>query len=226
MTATDFAVLITKFLTEYLPLHRNCSKNTISSYKDSLKLFILFLRDGKSMNINKFKMHQINRELILEFIEWLENRGNSPVTINHRLAGIKSFINFAQYESVENLAYLQPVLSVKSLKTTTRQVDYLTEEQMNNLINLPHIDTSTGIRHRIIMCLLYDTGARVQELCDLKIEDINLGNNPTVKLHGKGSKIRIVPISKNMNQILEVYISKFYSNIKLKNEYLIKNKNN
>ena len=226
MTATDFAVLITKFLTEYLPLHRNCSKNTISSYKDSLKLFILFLRDGKSMNINKFKMHQINRELILEFIEWLENRGNSPVTINHRLAGIKSFINFAQYESVENLAYLQPVLSVKSLKTTTRQVDYLTEEQMNNLINLPHIDTSTGIRHRIIMCLLYDTGARVQELCDLKIEDINLGNNPTVKLHGKGSKIRIVPISKNMNQILEVYISKFFSDIKLKNEYLIKNKNN
>ena len=226
MTATDFAVLITKFLTEYLPLHRNCSKNTISSYKDSLKLFILFLRDHKSMNINKFKMRQIDRELILEFIEWLENRGNSPVTINHRLAGIKSFINFAQYESVENLAYLQPVLSVKSLKTTTRQVDYLTEEQMNSLINLPPTDTFAGLRHRIIMCLLYDTGARVQELCDLKIEDINLGNNPTVKLHGKGSKIRIVPISKNMNQILEVYISKFFSDIKLKNEYLIKNKNN
>lgn len=226
MTATDFAVLITKFLTEYLPLHRSCSKNTISSYKDSLKLFILFLRDHKSMNINKFKMRQINRELILEFIEWLKNRGNSPVTINHRLAGIKSFINFAQYESVENLAYLQPVLSVKSLKTTTRQVDYLTEEQMNSLINLPPTDTFTGLRHRIIMCLLYDTGARVQELCDLKIEDINLGNNPTVKLHGKGSKIRIIPISKNMNQILEVYISKFFSDIKLKNEYLIKNKNN
>lgn len=226
MTATDFAVLITKFLTEYLPLHRSCSKNTISSYKDSLKLFILFLRDHKSMNINKFKMHQINRELILEFIEWLENRGNSPVTINHRLAGIKSFINFAQYKSVENLAYLQPVLSIKSLKTTTRQVDYLTEEQMNSLINLPPTDTFAGLRHRIIMCLLYDTGARVQELCDLKIEDINLGNNPTVKLHGKGSKIRIVPISKNMNQILEVYIPKFFSDIKLKNEYLIKNKNN
>ena len=178
------------------------------------------------MNINKFKMHQINRELILEFIEWLENRGNSPVTINHRLAGIKSFINFAQYESVENLAYLQSVLSVKSLKTTTRQVDYLTEEQMNKLINLPPTDTFTGLRHRIIMCLLYDTGARVQELCDLKIEDINLGNNPTVKLHGKGSKIRIVPISKNMNQILEVYISKYLTDVTLRKEYLIRNKNN
>lgn len=226
MTATDFAVLITKFLTEYLPLHRNCSKNTINSYKDYYKLFILFLRDVKSMNINKFKMHQINRELILEFIEWLKNRGNTPVTINQRLAGIKSFINFAQYESIENLAYLQPVLSVKPLKTTIRQVDYLTEEQMNKLINLPPTDTLAGLRHRIIMCLLYDTGARVQELCDLKIEDINLGNNPTVKLHGKGSKIRIVPISKNMNQILEVYISKFFTDVKLKNEYLIKNKNN
>ena len=226
MTATDFAVLVTKFLTEYLPLHRNCSKNTINSYKDSLKLFILFLRDDKSININKFKMHQINRELILEFIEWLKNRGNAPVTINQRLAGIKSFINFAQYESVENLAYLQSVLSVKSLKTTTRQVDYLTEEPMNKLINLPPTDTFTGLRHRIIMCLLYDTGARVQELCDLKIEDINLGNNPTVKLHGKGSKIRIVPISKNMNQILEVYISKYFTDVTLRKEYLIRNKNN
>ena len=226
MTATDFAVLVTKFLTEYLPLHRNCSKNTINSYKDSLKLFILFLRDDKSININKFKMHQINRELILEFIEWLKNRGNAPVTINQRLAGIKSFINFAQYESVENLAYLQSVLSVKSLKTTIRQVDYLTEEQMNKLINLPPTDTFTGLRHRIIMCLLYDTGARVQELCDLKIEDINLGNNPTVKLHGKGSKIRIVPISKNMNQILEVYISKYFTDVTLRKEYLIRNKNN
>lgn len=226
MTATDFAVLVTKFLTEYLPLHRNCSKNTINSYKDSLKLFILFLRDDKSININKFKMHQINRELILEFIEWLKNRGNAPVTINQRLAGIKSFINFAQYESVENLAYLQSVLSVKSLKTTIRQVDYLTEEQMNKSINLPPTDTFTGLRHRIIMCLLYDTGARVQELCDLKIEDINLGNNPTVKLHGKGSKIRIVPISKNMNQILEVYISKYFTDVTLRKEYLIRNKNN
>ena len=84
---------------------------------------------------------------------------------------------------------------------------------MNKLINLPPTDTFTGLRHRIIMCLLYDTGARVQELCDLKIEDINLGNNPTVKLHGKGSKIRIVPISKNMNQILEVYISKYFTDV-------------
>lgn len=62
------------------------------------------------MNINKFKMHQINRELILEFIEWLENRGNSPVTINHRLAGIKSFINFASMKVLKiwliyNLSY-------------------------------------------------------------------------------------------------------------------------
>ena len=156
----------------------------------------------------------------------VEKSWYAPVTINQRLAGIKSFINFAQYESVENLAYLQSVLSVKSLKTTTRQVDYLTEEQMNKLINLPPTDTFTGLRHRIIMCLLYDTGARVQELCDLKIEDINLGNNPTVKLHGKGSKIRIVPISKNMNQILEVYISKYFTDVTLRKEYLIRNKNN
>ena len=114
MTSTDFAVLVTKFLTEYLPLHRNYSKNTISSYKDSIKLFIIFLRDDKCIEINKFKMNQINRELILEFIEWLKNRGSTPSTINQRVAGIKSFINFTQYESVENLAYLQPVLSIKS----------------------------------------------------------------------------------------------------------------
>lgn len=219
---TDFANLVSKFLTEYLPNHRNYSKNTILSYRDSLKLFIIFLRDEKSININRFKMKDFDRKVILEFIDWLRFNKSSSSTINQRLAAIKSFTNFAQYESVEYLSNLQEVNTIKSLKTQSKEIDYLTEEQMKKLINSPDCSTAQGMKHKIILCLLYDTGARVQELCDIKIGDLILGNNPKIKLHGKGNKIRIVPLSKNMNQLLELYTE----NKKLHDDYLIKNKNN
>lgn len=221
-SSTDFAYLVSKFLTEYLPNHRNYSKNTILSYRDSLKLFVVFLRDDKSININYFRMKDLDRKLILEFIDWLRTSKSSSSTINQRLAAIKSFTNFAQYESIEYLSNLQEINSIKSLKTQVKEIDYLTEDQMKKLINSPDCSTTQGMKHKIILCLLYDTGARVQELCDIKIDDLTLGNNPKIKLHGKGNKIRIVPLSKNMNELLEVYTK----NKKINDDYLIKNKNN
>ena len=221
-SSTDFAVLVSKFLTEFLPKHRNYSKNTVLSYRDTLKLFIMFLRDEKSININYFKMKDLNRELVLEFIDWLQSNKSSPSTINQRIAAIKSFANFAQYECVEYMKNLQEIHSIKALKTHSKDIDYLTEEQVKTLINIPDCSSVQGIKHKIVLCLLYDTGARVQELCDIKIGDLFLGVDPKVKLHGKGNKTRIIPISNNMNQLLEKYVL----NKKVNDEYLIKNKNN
>ena len=123
-SSTDFAYLVSKFLTEYLPNHRNYSKNTILSYRDSLKLFVVFLRDDKSINVNYFRMKDFDRKLILEFIDWLRTSKSSSSTINQRLAAIKSFTNFAQYESIEYLSNLQEINSIKSLKTQVKEIDY------------------------------------------------------------------------------------------------------
>lgn len=79
---------------------------------------------------------------------------------------------------------------------------------MTRLINWPNINTVTGLRHRTVMTILYDSGCRVQELCDLRIRDINTGSNPTIRLHGKGNKFRTVTVSEKTAALIAEYISR------------------
>ena len=90
-TTTDFACLVSEFLTEYLPMQRNYSKNTVLSYRDALKLFVVFITDAKGIRLTDFTMKRFDRSLIVEFLEWLRNRGASVATSNQRLAAIKAF---------------------------------------------------------------------------------------------------------------------------------------
>lgn len=225
-SSTDFAMLVTKFLTNYLPMQRNCSKNTILSYKDTLKLFLIFLSDEKGIRMNKFTMADFTRSIVIEFLEWLRSsKASSSSTANQRLAALKSFAYFSQYESVEWLANLQEIGMIKSKKTIGKDIKYLTESQIKRLINSPDANTSSGIRHRLAMCLLYDTAARVQEICDITLGDIYFGEDPKIRIHGKGNKIRTVPVSHNMASLLEEYINTFFKNISDKNQVLLLNKN-
>ena len=191
VNTTDFAEVVTGFLTDYLPLQRGYSQNTILSYRDALKLFILFITESKGMKLSRFTLAEFNRSLVVEFLEWCRNRGCSVSTANQRLAALKSFAAYAQIERIDYIAPLQNIQAVRSHKTTEKEVSFLSVEQMTLLINLPDINTRNGLRHRTILTLLYDSGCRVQELCDIRLCDINVEHNPTVKLHGKNILWRI-----------------------------------
>lgn len=204
---TDFARMVTGFLTDYLPLQRGYSKNTIFSYRDTLKLFIVFLTEEKGMSLPRFTMSGFNRILVVEFLEWCRARGASVSTTNQRLAALKSFVSYAQIEQIEYFAPLQEIHTVRSRKTEGKEISFLTVEQMTLLINRPDVNTYNGLRHRAALTLLYDSGCRVQELCDIRICDINTGSNPVVKLHGKGDKLRTVAISEGTGNLLQEYIS-------------------
>ena len=195
--STDFAQLVKGFLTDFLPLQRNYSRNTVLSYKDALKLFAVFLTEYKKIRLTDFTMQSFDRVLIIEYLEWLRNRGCSVSTANQRLAAIKSFSEYAGVQCLECLAPLQLVQGIKSQKAATREIAFLSSDQIRELINFPDINTEKGLRHRVILTLLYDSGCRVQELCDMAIRDIQTGDNPTVRLHGKGNKYRTVAISRN-----------------------------
>ena len=210
MTAntTDFAKTVTGFLTDYLPLQRGYSRNTILSYRDALKLFILFLTESKGIKLSRFTMAGLNRTLVVEFLEWCRNRGCSVSTTNQRLAALKSFAIYAQIERIDYIAPLQDIQSVRAHKATEKEISYLTVEQMTQLINRPDINTRNGLRHRTILTLLYDSGCRVQELCDIRLCDINTGSNPTAKLHGKGDKYRTIVITEGTARLVKEYISR------------------
>lgn len=222
--STDFACLVTGFLTDYLPHHRCYSKNTILSYRDTLKLFLRFLKEGKGISLNSFYIKDFKRELVIEFLEWYRNSGAGISAANQRLAALKAFSDYAQLENIEYIAPLQNVSGIKSKKATSKEVSFLTVEQMSALINSPDINSYTGFRHRVILTLLYDSGCRVQELCDITIADVFLGPVSTVRLHGKGNKYRTIVLTDATAVLIGNYLSRYRpyavgSNLLIKNRY-------
>lgn len=143
--STDFAMLVTDFL----PLQRNYSKNTVLSYKDTLKLFVLFLTEAKGFRLTEFTMRSFDRQLIIEYLEWLRNRGAGISTANQRLAAIKTFAEYAGLQCIECLAPLQQVQGIKARKSAAREIIHLTVEQMSLLINRP--DTINRQRHTALL---------------------------------------------------------------------------
>jgi site-specific recombinase XerD len=212
VNSTDFAKLITSFLTDYLPLQRGYAKNTILSYRDTLKLFLRFLKEAKDILPNNFYVKDFSRELVIEFLDWYRHRGAGISAANQRLAAIRSFADYAQLESIENISFLQNISSIKSKKSSPKEILFLSALQMSLLINKPDINTHTGYRHRVILTLLYDSGCRVQELCDITISDISLNGIATVRLHGKGNKYRTVVISDETAYLIENFIQRFMHN--------------
>lgn len=212
MNSTDFASLVTGFLIDYLPLQRCYSKNTILSYRDTLKLLLRYISMEKGVHLRSFQVKDFKRELILEFLEWYRKNGASSSAANQRLAAIKAFADYAQLECIEYISPLLEVSGIKAKKSSAREVSFLSVEHMSELINKPDINAPTGFRHRVILTLLYDSGCRVQELSDLTIADIFLNTDSTVRLHGKGNKFRTVVISDETANLLKSYISRYLAN--------------
>lgn len=202
----DFSYYLSKYLKEYMVVERNFSSNTIKSYKNTFKLFIDYLVNIKGLKITDITFDNITREYVLEFLTYLEDEKHNTIkTRNHRLAVIKSFYEFCLMYEVENISSIRRVLEIKCKKSTNKVIDYLTEEELKNVLN--SVDTSTlkGIRDLTILSLMYDTGARSSEIINLKVEDINL-ETKTIILNGKGSKQRVVPISNNTKDLLKRYL--------------------
>lgn len=205
---TDFATLLSSFLTEYLPVQKGASIQTISSYRDTFKLLLRYLRDEKKVQPEKVKFALLDREVITAFLKWLESeRGCGVSTRNQRLAAIRSFIRYAQFEFPEKLDSFQRILSIPSKKTQAAIIPYLTADEMRLILAEPDRSTVLGRRDLAILSMLYDSGCRVQELIDLRICDLVLEPAGIATLHGKGGKTRRVPIEKNTVQILRQYIA-------------------
>ena len=207
MKETDFARYLTQFLTVYLPGHLGSKKNTLLSYRDSFSLLLKYCRDVENYAPEKLMITQIDRELVLRFLKWLEEERHCKITTrNQRLAAIHSFFSFLMVEAPQYMEQCQKVLSIPMKKADKPPLMYLPLDAVKGLLEQPDRNTSHGRRDAVLLSLLYDTGARVQELVDLKVCDINLNDTVTIVLTGKGGKSRIVPVMKPTGELLRQYI--------------------
>lgn len=208
MKPTEFSKYLTEFLTTYLTAQNNVSKNTIFAYRDSFKLLLKYCYNIKGIPPERITLEILTSTLITEFLDWLEaERECSISTRNLRLAVIHAFFRYVQCEAPSGLYHFQKVISIPFKKTKKNLVEYLTPEAVKLLLEQPDKQTSKGRRDLTLISLLYDTGARVQELIDIQICDVILDSPSVIVLTGKGNKIRRVPIMKNTISLLQRYLS-------------------
>jgi len=206
MKQSDFSIFLTRYLTHYLPVQRNLSSNTIRSYRDTFKLLLTFCRDEKRLNLAKLTVKQLDKRCIEDFLLWLSgNRGVSPSTYNQRLCAVHAFFDYIMTEEPGYMEHCLRILKIKSMTVPDRPAQYLTAEVLERILASPDISTKQGRRHLTLLTVLYDTAARVSELTDVRIRDVRLDFPATITLHGKGGKIRTVPIMKQTTEILREY---------------------
>ena len=188
MKPTDFSMHLTSFLSDYLPIQKNVSRNTIRSYRDTFKLLLLFCEKEEAVPIEKLTMKKLSPERIERFLDWLETERKSSIsTRNLRLTAIHSFFRYAQAESPEALYHYQKVLAIPVKKKHQAVVEHLSPEGIKVLLEQPDKSTSQGRRDLTLISLMYDSGARVQEIIELSVKDFIPGGNPVLILTGKGN---------------------------------------
>jgi site-specific recombinase XerD len=212
MKALDFSDYLLSYLTKYMPLHQGSSENTIKSYRDSFILWIRFCNEVLNIPPEKVVMKTLSRTNIEQYLLWLEKSRSCGVnTRNHRLTVIQTFLRYVSLENPEYLPLLNATLEIKCKKAPTKPVQYLNLDELQRIFAQPNTDTSHGKRDLALLSLLYDTGARVSEIINLKLCDVRLTKPATVILNGKGGKPRVVPITGNVIRILNNYVTSLSS---------------
>lgn len=210
----DFFETIRKFLNEYLPHQRCMCQNTIRSYRQALNLFVKYLRKEKQYPVSKINFSIINRDLLLEFLDWLEAERNcSASTRNHRLMVLRAFFDYAGFLECAQISLYKDSLKIPTKKAPGKIVDFLSEKALAALLQQPDTAKEKDLRNLTFMVLMYDTAARSCELLDMKIKDLRINTtHPIAYLHGKGGKTRTVPLLPNTVQHCRRYLNRFHPN--------------
>lgn len=220
MKTTDFAKYISDFITRYLIDEKGASSNTIASYRDTFVLLLNFIQDKKRIKIEKLTLDKITRITIIEFLDWIQKeRKCSNSTRNNRLAAIHSFYRYLQLESLDYLHECQKILSIKFKKIKKESINYLTIKGIKLLLQQPDTSSLKGRRDLALLSLMYDSGARVQEIIDLTPSALRLNKPATIKLIGKGNKARLVPLLDAQTELLKNYIKENRLNEAFANMY-------
>ena len=207
----EFFKTVRSFILMYLKNQRCCSENTIQSYKTTLNLLVKYLRTVKQFRTAQIDFDVIDRDIIVEFLDWLETaRGCSVSSRNQRLMALRSFFKYAGILDCTQVNMQLDISTVPLKNEAGKIVEFLSENALKALLDQPDVRKSTGIRDQFFMVLMYDTAARCGDLLNMRVSDLRLGGeNPTAYLLGKGSKPRIVALLpktvEHCNRYLKIY---------------------
>ena len=190
----SFAALVQQFFTEYLVAQRAVSPRTVACYRDALLLFLDFASHRLGKAPTTIQLADLQPDLILAFLDHLEqDRQNSVRSRNLRLTALRAFLKFAGRRDVASLHDVERALAVPMKRFERPMLDYLTRAEMVAVLGEPGESWSSR-RDHLLLAMLYNTGARVSEIIGVRVVDVVLDGAACVHLHGKGRKLRSIPM--------------------------------
>lgn len=191
----QLALALRDFFGEFLPGVRNVSPHTIASYRDSLVLLLRFVAAQQRRCVSLLDFKDVSAELILCFLADLESkRHNTATTRNVRLSAIHAFFRYVAAQHPDRLEHCQRVLVIPFKRARQRTIEYLEYEEIQHVLSAVDQSTCDGRRDYALLAILFNTGARVQEILDLRACDVQLTKPFQVRLFGKGRKERSCPL--------------------------------
>jgi site-specific recombinase XerD len=195
MKSDTLAYWLHAFFHEWLTQQRNLSHHTIKSYRDTWRLFLLFVAGRKRRSVSALRMDDLTSDEVLAFLRHSEQERKITIgTRNCRLAAIRSFFRLVANHEPSAVAQCAAILRIPTKKARTAEVNYLDNDEVTAILRQPDRSTIEGQRDHALLALLYNTGARIQEALDLCPRAIRFRSPAQVTLFGKGRKERVCPL--------------------------------
>lgn len=186
------------FFTQRLLAQRGASPRTVASYRDAFRLLLAFAEKCLRRPPATMSLLDLDAPLVLAFLDHLErDRRNSARSRNARLAAIRSFARYASLREPESLLNAQRILAIPMKRFDRPMMGFLSREEMDAVIGAPDGSTWSGMRDRVLLATLYNTGARVSEIVNLRRADLRMDRTGSVRVQGKGRKERVLPLWKD-----------------------------
>lgn len=209
------ALLLQDFFVSYLPKLRGMSPHTIQSYRDSLVLLLRFLASHKNRPVSSLDLEDLVPQEVQSFLDYLElERKNSATTRNIRLSAVHSFFRFVAAQHPDRLEHTQRILGIPFKKTSSRMIDYLEYDEIEKTLSVIDQTTPKGRRDYTLLATMFNTGARVQEILDLRACDLQLTKPFQLHLMGKGRKQRCCPLWPQTAQLLRSLCMELQTDLK------------
>jgi len=201
------APLIQLFFSDRLNRQLQASPNTIAAYRDTFKILLIYLKEQTRKRPSNLNLDDIDAQCVGKFLNYLEiRRHNSVRTRNARLAAIHSFFNYVGYKEPQYSGQIQRVLCIPSKKFDKRDMTYLNNEEGKAILSMPDQTKWIGLRDYALLVFALQSGLRVSEIINLKIEQIKFGRAAHIRCLGKGRKERCTPLTQETEKVLKNWL--------------------
>jgi integrase/recombinase XerD len=205
-TVPSFAMLVQRFFTEHLTRHRAVSPRTVAAYGDTFRLLLRFAEQHTGKPPTTLALADLDAKLVLAFLDHLErDRKNGARSRNARLAALRAFLKYAAHHDLSALGVIEQALAVPMKRFDRPMLGFLTRQEMQAILDAPDTATWAGQRDHALFTMLYNTGARVSEIIDLRVKNLILDTSPSAHLTGKGRKQRAVPLWRSTVAVMRAW---------------------